>query len=147
MKLPTDIFLSAIEEKKVYYFSSTQINTPEPHYFICLKRTDNDVLIMSCCTSQFDTVRRFVESRSLPNETLVWISPGDQTDENPFVKDTYVNCNSSYTYTIDEFRSMYNSDSVTFSGEISDEHYEQIVIGIHKSPLIDTETKEVIPLP
>lgn len=145
MKLPTEMFLSAIDERKVYYFSTTKISSTEPHHFICIKRTDNDVLIMSCCTSQFDTVKKFVETRSLPTETLVWISPTDAV--NPFSKDTYVNCNSSFTYTVDEFRTMYSSDSVSYSGEISEDHYLQILIGIHKSPLIDKETKELIPNP
>jgi hypothetical protein len=145
MKVPTQLFLSAIEERKVYYFSTTKINTEEPHHFICLKRTENDLLIMSCCTSQFNTVSRFVETRSLPYETLVWISSND--GDNPFTRDTYVNCNNSFTYTIDEFRSMYDSDSVSHSGEISENHYKQILIGIHISPLVDEETKVLIPLP
>lgn len=145
MKIPVDLFVSAIEEKKIYYFSSTKINTNEPHYFICIKKTDNDVLIMSCCTSKFETVRKFVESRCLPFETLVWITPSDLN--NPFTMDTYVNCNDTIPFTIEEFRIMYDSDSITSSGEISLNHYSQILTGIHKSPMIDDEIKELIPNP
>lgn len=97
---------------------------------------------MSCCTSQFDTVRKFVESRKLPTETLVWISPND-----PFRKDTYINCNSTIPYTVEEFKVMYESDTIKFSGEISENHYEQILIGLHKRTMIDRELKQVIPLP
>jgi hypothetical protein len=147
MKLPTDLFLSAIDDKKIYYFSTTRINTEEPHHFICIKRTTEDILIMSCCTSQFNTVRRFIETRSLPMESLVWISPDSTSIENPFTKDTYVNCNSCFTYTIDEFKSMYDNDAISYSGKVSDSHYEQILIGIHSSPLVDNETKEIIPNP
>ena len=102
---------------------------------------------MSCCTSQFDTVRRFVETRSLPMESLVWISPDESSVDNPFSKDTYVNCNSCFTYTIEEFRTMYDAETVSYSGKVSDSHYEQILIGIHSSPLVDNETKEIIPTP
>lgn len=147
MKLPTDLFLSSIDDRKIYYFSTDKINTEEPHHFICIKRTPDDILIMSCCTSQFDTVRRFVETRSLPMESLVWISPDSTSPDNPFTKDTYVNCNSCFTYTIDEFKKMYSDDSVSYSGKISDSHYEQILIGIHSSPLVDDETKDIIPKP
>jgi hypothetical protein len=42
---------------------------------------------------------------------------------------------------------MYNSNAVDYSGEISEIHYEQILIGLHKSPMIDNETKDVIPKP
>ena len=145
MKLPVNVFLSAIEQKKVYFFSSEKINITDPHFFICLKRTENDILIMSCCTSQFETVQRFVVTKSLPEKTLVWISPKDPA--NPFNKDTYVNCNSSQTYTVEEFKSMYEKDAVKYSGEISDDHYHQILIGIKASPLIDNETKDALPDP
>ena len=143
VKVPTDLFLSSIQEKKVYYFSSTQLNTIEPHYFICIKRTDEEVLVLTCCASQQKTVQNFIESKKLPFETMVWISPADIT--NPFNKDTFVNCNNTFTYTLDEFRNMYDSDRVNYSGEISLNHYSQIITGIHKSPLIDEETKELIP--
>jgi hypothetical protein len=145
MKLPIELFLSSIDERKVYYFSTKKISTTDPHYFICIKRSDNDLLIMTCCTSQFETVKNLIETRDLPPETLVWITPAD--DKNPFSKDTYVNCNSFFTYTVDEFRSMYSTDSVSYSGEISKDHYLKILYGIHCSPLIDIETKEMIPDP
>jgi hypothetical protein len=143
IKVPTDHFLSAIQEKKVYYFSSIFLKTTEPHYFICIKRTEDEVLILTCCTSQRDTIQKFIEKKNLPFETMVWISPSDR--ENPFYTDTYVNCNSTFTYTVDEFRSMYDSDKIDFSGEISLNYYSQIITGIHKSPLVEAETKELIP--
>ena len=143
IKVPTNLFLAGIQEKKVYYFSSTLLNTTEPHYFICIKRTDDEILVLSCCTSQRTTVQNYIETRNLPFETMVWISPSDTT--NPFFIDTYVNCNSTFSYTLDEFRSMYDSNKIDFSGEISLNHFSQIVNGIQKSPLIDEETKELIP--
>lgn len=145
MKLPTDMFLKAIEEKKLYYFSSTQLNTDEPHHYVCIKKTDNDILLMTVCTSQYDTVKRFVETKKLPYETLVWITSNDTT--NPFTKDTYVNCNKTFTFTMDEFKTMYEKDSVNYSGQIADVHYIQIVCGIIASPMIDDETKELLPDP
>lgn len=145
MKVPVNLFISAIQEKKIYYFSTTKIDSTKPHYFICIKKTDNDVLIMSCCTSQFKTIENYVVSRQLPYETLVWISPADSS--NPFTIDTYVNCNSPIPFTLDEFRAMYVADSITSSGEISLNHYSQILIGIHASTLIEPEIKEQIPNP
>lgn len=145
MKVPIGLFLASIQEKKVFYFVSDQINSSEPHIYICLKRSANDVLIMACCTSQFETVRKFIEARKLPKETLVWISPRDP--ENPFSRDTYVNCNNCFTFTVAEFRQMYESDSISLSGEISEIHFEQILIGVHSSPLIEEETKDLLPKP
>lgn len=143
VKVPTQTFIDSISNRKVYYFSSNQISSKVPHYFICIRRTEDDLLFMSCCTSQFDTVRKFVESRSLPFETLVHISPKDEN--NPFDKDTYINCNDLQTYTVEEFREMYDSNDVDFSGVISENHYEQILTGIHLSPVIEDDIKELIP--
>lgn len=144
MILTWEIFISTIAERKVYLFSTKKISTSTPHYFICLKRTDTDLLIMTCCTSQFDTVRLFAEKRNLPTETLVWITPNDQ--DNPFDKDTYVNCNQSFVFALDEFKELYESGKFGLSGEISESHYHQILIGLHKSPLIDEDTKTLIPI-
>jgi hypothetical protein len=107
MKLPVETFVEAIAERKVYYFASERLNTPEPHYYICIKKTDDDILILSCCTSQFETVKRFVETRNLPYETLVYINP-DADDQNcPFYKQTFINCNEYHSYTVEDFKNMY----------------------------------------
>ena len=146
MKFPVNYFTDNIQERKVYYFSSTYLNTNTPHYFICIKKTDDEVIILSCCTSQFETVKRFVETRSLPYETLVYISSNDSINE-VFDKDTYVNCNEYYQYTVDDFRKKYEEGLIVFSGEISESHYEQILTGFHTSPMISPEIKELLPLP
>jgi hypothetical protein len=143
MKFPVETFLAGIAERKLYYFSNKKLNTEIEHHYICIKKTDNDVLILSCCTSQFDTIRNFVESRNLPNSTLVWISPVD--GDNMLTKDTYVDCNNVHLSSIEEFKTMYDADSITFTGEISESHYVQILIGLHDSPLIDNATKKLIP--
>ena len=145
MKFPVESFIKGISQRKVYYFASTRISSIEPHYYICIERTPGDILILSCCTSQFNTVSKFVEKRKLPYETLVHISP--KGHENPFKMDTYVNCNEYHEYTIEDFKKMYLSDAIVFSGEISEIHYEQILIGLHRSPLIEEDTKAILPKP
>ncbi|MCC6691551.1 MAG: hypothetical protein IT235_08475 [Bacteroidia bacterium] len=142
MKIPTDLFLKGIRARKVYYFSNNKINTEIPHYYVCIKRTDADVLILSLCTSQFETIKRFVESRNLPFETLVFIAPDIH---NPFTKQTYVNCNEIHEFTVEELKEMYESEAVEFSGEISEGHYVQILLGLKASPMIDDETKDLLP--
>ncbi len=145
MKLPEELFSDGIGERKVYYFSTPLINTGVPHYFICIRKRPDETLILTCCTSQFDTVRRFVETRQLPYETLVHISPKD--DQNPFSKETYVNCNNCYISSISDFIIKYRTDAIEFSGEVSEIHYEQVLIGIHASPMIAEEIKNFLPNP
>jgi hypothetical protein len=142
MKVPVDLFLSAIEEKRVYYFSSAKINTTEPHHYICVKRTPDDLLIMSCCTSQEKTITRFLDKRGLSYQTIVYIKPAA---DNPFTMDTYINCNEFKEFSIAEFRALYQSEAIEHSGEISEVTYGQIIVGMHESPLIEDEIKEILP--
>ena len=143
VKIPTPTFLDHISEKKIYYFSSNKINSKEPHFFICLKRDDN-LLLMSCCTSQEEKLKKHIEKRGLPFETLVYVA---HSTSNVFIKDTFINCNTCFEYTIDSFRDMYESNSIEYKGEINDNHYFQILNGIKKSPVVENDIKNKIPNP
>ena len=143
MKLPVELFLQGIEEKKVYYFTSNKISTDNPHYYVCIKR-NNDVLILTLCTSQIEKKQRYIELRKLPYETLVFIKNGKTKI---FNKDTCINCNEIHQLTIDEFVNKYKKDEIESSGFIDDNYYDQIIVGIHKSPIIEEEIKDLIPKP
>lgn len=142
MDFPPGLFGDSIEEKKVYRFTSTLISSDEPHYFICIKKTDGGLLLLTCCTSQRGTIDGLVKTRKLPLETIVYIN---HLEDNPFTKATYVNCNDVFPYTVAEFESKYLAGGLKFKGEISDHHYEQILNGIHASKLVNRETKDMIP--
>lgn len=148
MKVPLDNFITSINERKIYYFSSEKINTKVPHFFICIKRTKSDLLIMACCTSKIETHLRFINKRkNIPIETLVRIDPEDNNIDNPFTKVTYVNCNNCYIYSIEEFKIMYKNDDILYKGELIRNIFDSILIGIHKSPLIVNEIKEHLEVP
>jgi hypothetical protein len=147
LAFPPDWFKDSLVEKKIYYFTSTTINSDKPHHYICVKRRDDNVLIMSLCTSKFDTVKKFVESRGLPNETLVYVRPEPLNEDIPFDKETYVNCNNVHTFSVDELVERYTNGSVSLSGEIPDSYYHQIVTGLLASPLIAEEIKSELPSP
>lgn len=140
--IPKHLFTQNILPKKVYFFSSTQLNTLIPHYFICISRAEDDMLILVCCTSQFEKRKRFIELRNLPFSTLVWIPPNE---ENGLEIDSYVDCNSYFDYTAEELWRLYDADNLDFKGEISNSHFQQIVLGLKESPLIEESIKELLP--
>ncbi|MEL7123514.1 MAG: hypothetical protein AAFO07_28980 [Bacteroidota bacterium] len=141
MKIPVDLFMSSISPRKVYYFSSEKLNTNVPHYFICVAKADNELLILVCCTSQFEKRSRFIEINNFPTSTLVWINPDD---ENGLELDSYVDCNGYFDYTLEEFRKLYQEDLLEYKGEISENHFEQIKIGLIESPTVEAFIKEII---
>lgn len=141
MKLPLDFFLQGIDEKKVYYFSTTQLNTAIPHYFVCILKGEKDALILVCCTSDKDDKRKKrIEMLGL-HSTLVWIKPDNN---NGLTKETFVDCNSIFEYSINDFKKMYEQDQLEYKGEVTEIHYEQIINGLLESPNITEEIKELI---
>lgn len=141
MKLPVSLFVEGISPGKVYYFSSEKLTTSVPHFFICVSRTENNLLILVCCTSQFEKRKKFIESRNLPYSTLVWIKPNE---DNGLNIDSYVDCNSYYDYMVNDFAKLYENDLLEYKGEISESHLEQIRIGLQDSPIIEEFVKDII---
>lgn len=110
-------FEAEITPGRVLYFLCTELGTLQPHFFICIIRQPDDILVLSCGTSQFETVKRLIENNRLPNETLVYIPATDGT--NPFYLDTYINCNEYFPYHIDELWDLYRTGDLTIRGELA----------------------------
>jgi hypothetical protein len=141
MKLPVEFFLRGIGEKKVYHFSSTKLHTDVPHYFICVLKVPKETIILVCCTSdKEDKRKKRIEKLGLYS-TLVWIKPDEA---NGFTKDTFVDCNNFFEYSISDFKVMYEKNLLEYKGEISEVHYEQIVKGLLDSPTIPNEIKDLL---
>jgi hypothetical protein len=143
MKLPFSLFLSNIKPRQIYYFVSDKlVGTIDPHYFICLA-VDNELILLSCCTSQFEKRKKFIENRELPFSTLVWLKP---TPDNGFKKDTYVDCNGYFDYSASEIERLYDEDKISYIGELSESDFYQILIGLRESPLIEEAVKKKLPV-
>ncbi len=56
-----------------------------------------------------------------------------------------MNCNSIHSCTKSEFGKAYNNNQISFIGEISDNHYDQILKGIQDSPMVENDIKEILP--
>jgi len=142
MDIPSSLVSSIIEEGKMYYFSSTKLNTSEPHHFICIKRSDQ-VLLFSCCTSKFESMTKFVQARKLREETIVTVPSA--TDGTKLTKHTYINCNEDpIEIALPDFIERLKNNSVKSTGTLPPEYMEKILIGIRASDMIDEEMKEFI---
>ncbi|HPX04724.1 MAG TPA: hypothetical protein PLC17_02220 [Tenuifilaceae bacterium] len=135
-------FGQSICKGSIYYFKSNKlIETAEPHYFIVIANSPNDVVIFTCCTSQFEKRVRFIEINNIPRTTLVWIKPNE---DNCLKKDSFVDCNSYFQYSKAELIQMYEMEQIKFVGYINDSEIEQIRQGLKDSPLVDVAIKEII---
>lgn len=142
MKIPITLFLSNISQRKVYYFKSNRLNTDIPHYFVCLTVGIDGIVLLVCCTSQFEKRRKFIETRNLPYSTLVWIKPDK---ENGLKMDSYVDCNGYFDYSLEELGQLYEADELEYKGELSEAVFDQILTGLRESPLIEESVKDKLP--
>ncbi len=137
-----DVFGSTIQPGKIYYFKSEQLtHTSEPHYFIAIAMPNDDIVIFSVLTSQFEKRKRFIELNNFPFSTLVWIKPDD---ENELKKNSYVDCNTVFKYSKEKLIQMYKENEITFIGHVLDSKFEEIKQGILDSPLITREVKNML---
>lgn len=75
------------------------------------------------------------------HSTLVWIKPDNN---NGLTKDTFVDCNSIFEYSVEDFKTMYEQNLLEYKGEVTNGHYEQIINGLLESPNITDDIKELI---
>jgi len=135
-------FSTSIDKGKIYYFKSNKlVATNESHFFIVIANPSDELVIFTCCTSQFKKRARFIELNNIPLTTLVWIKPNE---ENCLKKDSFVDCNSYFQYSKAELIQMYEQNQIQFVGYITDSKIEEIRQGIIDSPLIDSVIKEII---
>lgn len=140
MELPSAFLTGSFVEKNIYYFTNIDFENKEPHHFILVKRREGGILILSCCTTKWETVHKFVTSRKFPEETMVTIPKGTEGTE--LKKHTYINCNEYFEYTVEQFEALYNSGKVKSTGVLPGEHYLKIIAGMIASPEVEEELKD-----
>jgi hypothetical protein len=141
VKVGSHIFEETLEPGRIYFFKNKKLTSNIPHFHILIAIPNNDLLILTCCTSQFEKRARFIELANLPFETLVWLKPDD---DNPFTKDTYVDCSSSFKYSKDTFIDMYTNGNLEYKGIIQDGKLQEIIHGVKSSPVITEEIKDLL---
>jgi hypothetical protein len=135
-------FGSSVEKGKIYYFKSSKlVSTTQAHFFIVIANPSDDLIIFTCCTSQFEKRARFIELNNIPLSTLVRIKPNN---ENGLKSDSYVDCNRYFQYSKAELIQMYELNRIEFIGYVQDSKLEEIRQGIIDSPLIVNEIKGLI---
>lgn len=133
--------------KSIFLFPTEKISSPVPHFFIyvglrTISRYESRHMFV-CCTSKFERRKWLIETSGLPYETLVWIKPDRQ---NTLGKDSFVDCNSCAEFTHEELNLKYQSGQIRYIGEVHDIYFEQLLIGLEKSPRIISAVKQQVGL-
>src|ERR1035437_883190 len=142
VSLPKEVFEKGVEIGNIYLLKKHKLkNTNQPHLFIVVGRKDDGVVLFSCCTTQFEKRRRYIELAGLPLSTLVYIKPDNK---NNLDEKTYVDCNRVIPHTIDELHCLSEEENMSLIGTLNGGKLEEIKTGINDSPNVEGEYKYII---
>lgn len=138
MGIPIALFEKTIRPRVIYKFKNDEFDDLTGHFHICINLDEQEILTLVICTSQFEKLQRHFKNRNLPPETLVWIRPDGDL---PFKKDTYVDCNKYFIRSRNWIIDKYEKYELEGSWEIHESAYQQIVLGMIDSPIIENVIK------
>jgi len=143
IELPANFFVNSIEEKEVILFRASK-ETVDPHFYICIKKTKEDVLMLALSTTQKERILKFVSINNCHPDTIVEIKPNSEDSDSVFNKHCYVNCNDVYPYTSEELKTMHDKGLLKPIGILHQKYYEAIVNGICLSQLVDNDFQDLL---
>lgn len=142
----SDMYFDFANSRDIFYFKNSAISSDEPHYYVCITKTDGGVILLTICTSQEDTIKKYVRFNPLVDEsTIVWIQK-DSDEEHPFTKDTFINCNNVFEFTKEEFNLLKSENKIKNKGALSEGKFQEMLDGIHSSNILTGEQKALIPV-
>lgn len=127
MELPATLLEEMVSESEVYFFeASSPIGVPG-HMHICVKKQSR-ILLFTACTSQTDTIYRFITRKGIDPNTLPCIAP---SKNNGFRQNTFVNCNQIVECEPSAFAQMLqNKQARLLPGVLSQDEMASLVKGI-----------------
>lgn len=140
MKLPFTLLSNTIASGNIYFITKNVFVESGGHYFICIKKKTDGYIALSCCTSKYDTIMKFIKINGFPESTIVTIASGTEGTE--FNRHTYIDCNNLEEISVNDFVNSMNEKNIRKAGQISDEIYGKIVNGLLDSPEIEDEMKD-----
>lgn len=137
--LPQALFLQTIKPKAIFKFKNDEFDDKTGHYHICIEIDEDEMVTLMLCTKQFENIKRQLQIRKLPNETLVWIK---SNSELPFTKETFVDCNKYYSKSKSWLFDLYQKGELEGLWVLHDDAYQQILEGMIESPIIENVLKK-----
>lgn len=139
----SNLFAGTVSVQDVLLFRNSK-EVATPHFYICIRKTNNDVLFLVMSTTQQERLLRYIARNKIDISTIVAIKSKDEDANSPMRKTCWINCNDVYQYTVDEISDLYKSGNIQAIGKLPHQYYQLIVNGICLSPMVDEEIKELL---
>ena len=141
MELNRILLEQVVERRKIFKFKNSRLHSKEPHYHIVIHNDkEKKSYIFACSTTQYEKRKRYIELEGLPETTLIWIKP---SENNGLTKNSYIDCNSVFVISDDEFYQKYSEGGLSLEGELEEGYFYQICKGIADSPKNSNEIREL----
>lgn len=138
MNVGIDLLIDSIEPKDVIIFANPDINSPEPHLYVCVGRFNGEIQFVICSTQEESIKKRVVITRQVP-ETIAAITPANDC---PVNRNTWVNCNNVKSFTKERLKQLTSSNFTRVETRLPDRHFQDIINGICLSEIVPEEFQD-----
>ena len=134
MLTPEIVIITTLRVGVVYKITAPElITTEQPHYFVVVAISDSDNYML-LSTSQLQSKIKYLTKRGYDLDTLAYISPNKQ---NGLTKDSYFNCNDSFTITKRQLIEKVRQGNLLVAGKLSLDEYNKLVYSMNLSYVND----------
>ena len=140
MDLPLSLINETVNETELYFFTKDVDKGVPGHIHVCVRKGEK-FFLFTACTSQTDTIFKFVTRTNADPNTFPCFAPDSI---NCFKQLTYINCNNIIEYNKAAFLTQVKENKVyKLPGIISDDAMRQIVKGIKLSKTVPENIKKL----
>lgn len=142
VEIPPHVKIRAtITTGSVYYFTTENFSSKEPHYFIVLNRNpDTDILIvLVCIQSDINNVKQI--RSGCPQETLVEIAPSQYSD---LKHDSIIDCNYILEVSIEQLISKLSEGELKLKTRLTADIVERLKKGVMQSDVVADSVKTLL---
>ena len=140
MELPLSLIDATVNEAELYFFTKTAGKGVPEHIHVCVKKGEKYILF-TACTSQTDTIFRFVTRSKTDPNTFPCLSPDGV---NCLKQLTYINCNRIVEFDQKDFLKQIQENKVyKLQGVVAADYMQLIIKGIKLSKTVPENIKKL----
>ena len=140
MDLPEKLLEELTSESDIYFFNNGAMIGVPGHFHICVKRKDK-LVFFTACTSQINTIIRFLSNTATDPNTIPCIHP---SQNNGFRELTFVDCNRVFDCSIQTLIENLQIGTITKGkGRVSLKEMRMLVNGIKLSKTVADNIKKL----
>ncbi len=140
---PQQSLALTIKQGAVYYFTSSQLSSSEPHYFVVLNKSpiDDPIVLLGVATTKVRKKLEWVNKVGLPTNTIVIVRQGKSA---VFSKETAFNCNQPTEMLATDFFDKCKFELFEYKGEIEQDILVEVIHAVQGSPMVTERIKELL---